>query len=186
MGNPEYAPNLMPDYLGENIGSANMGLFSKKKEEVSLPSGGNELYTDRRFNTYWLLGLSPFEDYSEEDFKKSMDAEIRKLSHVLKTQPVEMVRVKTQKKLDKLQDIYDKTDIIQKERDDAIMMFNEDMLRSNNELSRDIAKINSAIARTGWRGDGINLLKVDGLPQCESCGYMNRRGKKCINCGKRL
>ena len=163
-----------------------MGLFSKKKEEVSLPSGGNELYTDRRYNTYWLLGLSPFEDYTDEVFQKSMDSEIRKLSRVLKTQPIEMVRVKTQKKLDKLQDIYGKKDIIEKERDDAIMMFNEDMLRSNNELSRDIDKINSAISRTGWRGDGINLLKVDGLPQCDNCGYINRRDKKCINCGKKL
>ena len=115
-----------------------------------------------------------------------MDSEIKKLNRVLKTQPVEMVRVKTQKKVDKLTDIYGKDDIIEKERDDAIMMFNEDMLRSNNELSRDIAKINSAIARTGWRGDGINLLKVDGLPQCENCGYINRRVKKCINCGKKL
>ena len=163
-----------------------MGLFSKKKEEVTLPEGGNELYTDRRFNTYWMLGLSPFEDYSEEEFNKCMDSEMRKLSHVLKTQPVEMVRVKTQKKLDKLQDIYGKFDIIEKERDDAIMMFNEDMLRSNNELSRDIDKINSAISRTGWRSDGVNLLKVDGLPQCENCGYINRREKKCIKCGKRL
>ena len=163
-----------------------MGLFSKKKEEVTLPQGGNELYTDRKYNTYWLLGLSPFEDYSDEDFQKCMDAEIRKLSRVLKTQPIDMVRVKTEKKLEKLQDIYGKKDIIKKERDDAIMMFNEDMLRSNNELSTDMAKIKSAIARTGWRGDGVNLLNVEGFPQCANCGYINRREKKCIKCGKRL
>ena len=163
-----------------------MGLFSKKKEEVSLPTGGNELYTDRKYNTYWLLGLSPFEDYSTEEFNEAMDKEIRKLSRVLKTQPVDMVRIKTEKKLEKIQDIYGKFDIIEKERDDAIMMFNEDMLRYNNELSRDIQKINSAIARSGWRGDGINVLKVDGLPQCECCNYINRRTKKCIKCGNKL
>ncbi len=97
-----------------------------------------------------------------------------------------MVRVKTQKKVDKLQDIYGKQDIIDHERDVAVMMFNEDMLRYNNELSTDIEKINSAIVRSGWRGDGINPLKVDGFPQCGSCGYINRRVKKCINCGGKL
>ena len=163
-----------------------MGLFSKKKEEVSLPTGGNELYTDRRYNTYWLLGLSPFEDFTPDQIKEAMDAEIKKLNRVLRTQPVEMVRVKTQKKVDKLQDIYGKQDIIDHERDVAVMMFNEDMLRYNNELSTDMDKINSAIVRSGWRGDGINPLKVDGFPQCSGCGYINRRVKKCINCGGKL
>ncbi len=163
-----------------------MGLFSRKKEEVELPTGGNELYTDRKYNTYWLLGLSPFEDYTPDQIKEAMDLEMKKLSRVLRTQPVEMVRVKTQKKYDKLQDIYGNQTMIDKEREDAVMMFNEDMLRSNNELSRDLSKINSAIARTGWRGDGTNLLSVEGLPQCENCGYINRRVKKCIKCGKRL
>jgi hypothetical protein len=163
-----------------------MGLFSRKKEEVQLPSGGNELYTDRKYNTFWLLGLSPFEDYSDEEFNAAMDNEIKKLSRVLRTQPVEMVRVKTQKKLDKLQDIYGKKDILEKEKDDAVLMFNEDMLRYNNELSTDMEKIDSAIARSGWRGDGINPLNVKGLPQCKHCGYINRRVKKCIHCDKRL
>ena len=115
-----------------------------------------------------------------------MDTEMKKLNRVLRTQPVEMVRVKTQKKFDKLQDIYGKQDIIDQEREVAIMMFNEDMLRYNNELSTDIAKIDSAIVRSGWRGDGINPLKVEGFPQFKSCGYINRRVKKCINCGSRL
>ena len=79
-----------------------MGFFSRKKEEVELPSGGNELYTDRRFNTYWLLGYSPFEDFTSEQIQAGIDAEIKKLTRVLRTQPVEMVRVKTQKKVDKL------------------------------------------------------------------------------------
>jgi len=163
-----------------------MGLFSKKTEEVSLPTGGNELYTDRKYNTYWLLGLSPFNDYSNEEFNLSMDKEIKKLARVLKTQPVDMVRIKTEKKLEKLQDIYGKFDIIEKERDVAIMMFNEDMLRYNNELSRDMDKIKSAITRSGWRGDGINPLNVEDMPQCECCNYINRKVKKCIKCGNRL
>ncbi len=163
-----------------------MGLFSRKKEEVELPQGGNELYTDRKFNIYWLLGLSPFLDYTEEQFKTEMDKEIRKLSRVLKTQPVEMVRVKTEKKLEKIQDIYDKKDVIAQERDVAILMFNEDMLRYNNELSEDPEKIKSAIVRSGWRGDGINPLTLDGMVQCKHCNYMNRDVKKCIHCGKRL
>lgn len=166
-----------------------MGFFSRKKEEkeeVELPQGGSELYTDRRFNTYWMLGLSPFEDFTMDQIHQAMDSEIRKLSRVLKTQPVEMVRVKTEKKLKKIQDIYDKSDMIASERDTAILMFNEDMLRYNNELSTDPEKINSAIIRSGWRGDGINPLKVDGFPQCKSCGYINRATKKCIHCDKKL
>jgi len=163
-----------------------MGFFSRKKEEVELPSGGNELYIDRRFNTYWLLGLSPFEDFTPEQFQAAMDAEIKKLSRVLRTQPIEMVRVKTQKKLDKLQDIYGKQDIIDRERDDAILMFNEDILRYNNKMSTDMAEIESAIARSGWRGDGVNALSVVGFPQCGNCGYINRRTKKCIHCDKKL
>jgi len=163
-----------------------MGLFSRKKEEVALPQGGNELYTDRRFNTYWLLGLSPFEDFTPDQIKSAMDVEIKKLSRVLRTQPVEMVRVKTQQKLDKIQDIYGKDDIIAQERETAILMFNEDMLRYNNELSTDPEKIKSGIVRSGWRGDGINPLDVTGFPQCKSCGYINRDVKKCIHCGKRL
>ena len=166
-----------------------MGFFSRNKEEkeqVELPQGGSELYTDRRFNTYWLLGFSPFEDFTPEQIQSAMDAEMKKLNRVLRTQPIEMVRVKTQKKLDKLQDIYGKQDIIEKERDDAILMFNEDMLRYNNELSTDMEKIDSAIVRSGWRGDGINPLSVKGFPQCSHCGYMNRRVKKCIHCGTKL
>lgn len=163
-----------------------MGFFSRKKEEVALPSGGNELYTDRRFNTYWLLGYSPFEDFTSEQMQAGIDAEIKKLTRVLRTQPVEMVRVKTQKKVDKLQDIRDKQEMLDAEREDAILMFNEDMLRYNNELSTDMDKINSAIARSGWRGDGLNPLSVEGMPQCKHCGYINRRVKKCIHCDKRL
>jgi hypothetical protein len=163
-----------------------MGFFSRKKEEVELPQGGNELYTDRKFNTYWMLGLSPFEDFTTEQIHAAMDAEIRKLSRVLKVQPVDMVRGKTEKKLEKIQDIYDKQDVLAQERDVAILMFNEDMLRYNNELSTDIEKINSAIVRSGWRGDGTNPLNVEGFPQCKNCGYINRRTKKCIHCDKRL
>ncbi len=163
-----------------------MGFFSRKKEEVELPMGGNELYNDRRFNTYWLLGLSPFEDFTMDEIHAAMDLEIKKLSRTLRAQPIAMVKEKTEKKLNKIQDIYDKEDVIAKERDDAILMFNEDMLRYNNELSTDIDKINSAIERSGWRGDGTNFLKVDGFPQCKNCGYINRRTKKCIHCDKRL
>ena len=163
-----------------------MGFFSRKKEEVGLPQGGSELYTDRRFNTYWLLGLSPFEDFTLDELHAAMDVELKKLNRVLRTQPVEMVRVKTQQKVDKLQDIYDKKDILEHERDDAILMFNEDMLRYNNKLSTDMNEINSAITRSGWRGDGLNPLNVEGFPQCKNCGYINRRTKKCIHCDKRL
>ena len=166
-----------------------MGFFSRNKEEkeqARMPQGGSELYVDRRFNIYWLLGYSPFEDYSAEQFRSAMDLEIKKLSRVLRTQPVEMVRVKTQKKLDKIQDIYDKEDVIAGEREDAVLMFNEDMLRYNNELSTDREKIDSAIIRSGWRGDGINPLSVEGLPQCSHCGYINRKVKKCIHCGRKL
>jgi len=115
-----------------------------------------------------------------------MDLEIRKLERVLKTQPVEMVRVKTQKKVDKLRDIYGKQNLIDSEREMAILMFNEDMLRYNNELSTDMDKINSAITRSGWRGDGVNPLNVEGMPQCKNCGYINRKTKKCIHCEKKL
>lgn len=175
-------------YVGNRLAPF-MGFFSRKKEEkeqVEMPQGGNELYVDRRFNIYWLLGYSPFEDYTIEQLHSAMDLEIKKLSRVLRTQPVEMVRVKTQKKLDKIQDIYDKEDDIAHERDDAILMFNEDMLRYNNELSTDREKIDSAIVRSGWRGDGINALSIEGMPQCAHCAYINRKVKKCIHCGKKL
>ena len=163
-----------------------MGFFSRKKEEVELPQGGNELYTDRKFNTYWMIGLSPFEDFTKEELHAAMDVEIKKLTRTLRAQPVDMVKGKTEKKLEKIQDIYDKDDVLAQERETAILMFNEDMLRYNNELSTDMEKINSAIVRSGWRGDGVNPLNVEGFPQCKNCGYINRRTKKCSHCDKRL
>lgn len=159
-----------------------MGLFSRKEE---VPKEGNELYTDRKYNTYWLLGLSPFTDYTAEQMSDALGKEMRKLKHVLNTDPVSMVKVKTEMKLEKLQHVSDNMKLMDAERDQAILMFNEDMIRSNGGTSTDRALIDSAIARTGWK-DGMSLLSVEGMPQCGSCGYINRATKKCINCGKRL
>ncbi len=159
-----------------------MGLFSKKTE---VPVEGNELYTDRRFNTFWMLGISPFAEQTEEEFEKAMDTEIRKISRVLSTNPVDMVKVKTEQKLEKLNYVKGNKSAIEKDRDQAVLMFNEDMVRSIGTISTDPEQIKSAILRTGWK-DGMNVLSVDGMPQCRECGYINRETKKCIKCGKRL
>jgi len=159
-----------------------MGLFSKKTE---TPIEGNELYTDRRFNTFWMLGISPFSEQTDEEFNKAMDSEIRKISRVLGTNPVDMVKVKTEQKLEKLNYIKGNKSAIEKDRNQAVLMFNEDMVRSIGSVSTDPDQIKGAILRTGWK-DGLNVLSVEGMPQCKECGYINRVTKKCIKCGKRL
>jgi len=159
-----------------------MGFFSKKKE---APVEGNELYTDRRFNTFWMLGLSPFRELTDEEFGKAMDSEIRKITRVLGTNPVDMVKVKTEQKLEKLNYVKENASAIDRDRDQAILMFNEDMVRSIGSVSTDPEQIKGAIVRTGWK-DGLDLLSVEGMPQCRECGYINRATKKCIKCGKRL
>ena len=45
--------------------------------------------------------------------------------------------------------------------------------------------IDATIAREGW-ADGTGLVKVDGMPHCPKCGYINRKTKHCVNCGSKL
>ena len=56
---------------------------------------------------------------------------------------------------------------------------------NHGEVPTDAAMIDATIAREGW-ADGTGLVKVDGMPHCPTCGYINRKTKHCVNCNAKL
>ena len=156
-----------------------------KKEEKPVENKRPE-QSERQYNLYWMIRMSPFAEYSDEEVQAAIEKKIKEINRTLKTQPVEMVRVKSEKKVAKLEEVSGKKDVIATERDEAILHFNKNMMDDNNgEVPTDITKINAAISREGW-ADGTGLVNVDGMPHCPKCGYINRKTKLCVNCGAKL
>lgn len=159
-------------------------IFGKKDEkpvENKMPE-----QSERQYNLYWMIRRSPFADYSDEEIQEAIEKKIREVSRTLKTKPVEMVRVKSEKKVEKLEALSGNKEAIEAERDEAILHFNRNMIEDNNgEVPTDPAKISATVAREGW-ADGTGLVNVDGMPYCPKCGYINRKTKHCVNCGSKL
>lgn len=162
-----------------------MAWFFGKKEEKPVENKMPE-QSERQYNLYWMIRMSPFADYSDEEVQAAIEKKIRELNRTLKTQPVEMVRVKNEKKVAKLESLYGNGDAIAEERDQAILHFNRNMIEDNNgEVPTDPAKISATVSREGW-ADGTGLVDVTGMPHCSRCGYINRKTKVCVNCGSKL
>lgn len=159
-------------------------LFGKKEEtpvENKMPE-----QSERQYNLYWMIRMSPFTDYPDEDVQKAIEKKIAELNKTLRTQPVEMVRAKNERKVAKLESMVGNTEAIAEERDQAILHFNRNMIEDNSgTVPVDSQKISSTIAREGW-ADGTGLVNVDGMPHCPRCGYINRKTKTCVNCGTKL
>ncbi len=167
------------------VDSRHMAWFFGKKEEKPIENKRPE-QSERQYNLYWMIRKSPFAEYTDEEIQEAIEKKIREVNRTLKTQPVEMVRVKSEKKVAKLEEISGKKDVIAAERDAAILHFNMNMADDNNgEVPQDMSKINAAISREGW-ADGTGLVNVDGMPHCAKCGYINRKTKLCVNCGAKL
>ena len=162
-----------------------MAWFFGKKEEKPVENKMPE-QSERQYNLYWMIRMNPFADYSDEEVQVAIERKIRELNRTLKTQPVEMVRVKNEKKVAKLESLSGNGDAIAEERDQAILHFNRNMIEDNNgEVPTDPAKISATVSREGW-ADGTGLVNVDGMPHCSRCGYINRKTKVCVNCGSKL
>ena len=131
--------------------------------------------SERQYNLFWMIRMSPFAEYSDEQIQEAIEKKVREVNRTLKTQPVEMVRVKSERKVAKLESLSGNKEAIEAERDQAILHFNRNMIEDNNgEVPTDAAKIDATVAREGW-ADGTGLVKVDGMPHCPKCGYMGRR-----------
>ena len=162
-----------------------MAWFFGKKEEKPVENKMPE-QSERQYNLYWMIRMSPFTDYSDDEVQAAIEKKVRELNRTLKTQPVEKVRVKNEKKVAKLESLSGNGDAIAEERDQAILHFNRNMIEDNNgEVPTDPAKISATVSREGW-ADGTGLVNVDGMPHCPRCGYINRKTKVCVNCGSKL
>ncbi len=162
-----------------------MAWFSGRKEEKPVENRIPE-QSERQYNLYWMIRRSPFAEYSDEEIQEAIGKKLKEVNRTLGTRPVEMVRVKTERKVAKLEALSGDPDAIAAERDQAILHFNRNMLEDNNgTVPTDQATIDAIIAREGW-ADGTGLVKVDGMPHCPRCGYINRRTKLCVNCGGKL
>lgn len=159
-------------------------LFGKKEEkpvENKMPE-----QSERQYNLYWMIRRSPFADYSDEEIQEAIEKKLREVNRTLKTQPVQMVKAKSERKVAKLEALSGDRDAIARERDEAILHFNRNMIEDNNgQVPTDPAKISATITREGW-ADGTGLVSVDGMPHCPRCGYINRKTKHCVNCGTKL
>lgn len=159
-------------------------LFGKKEEkpvENKMPE-----QSERQYNLYWMIRRSPFTDYSDEEIQEAIEKKIREVNRTLKTQPVQMVKAKSEKKVAKLEALSGDRDAIARERDEAILHFNRNMIEDNNgQVPTDPAKISATVTREGW-ADGTGLVDVEGMPHCPKCGYINRKTKHCVNCGAKL
>lgn len=161
-----------------------MSWFSKKDPEPVV----NKLpeQSERQYNLFWMIRMSPFADYSDEEIQSAIERKVKEVNRTLKTQPVQMVKDKSEKKVAKLEALSGDPKAIASERNEAILHFNRNMIEDNGgTVPDDISKINSSIAREGW-ADGTGLLNVDGMPHCSKCGYINRKTKHCVNCGAKL
>ena len=162
-----------------------MAWFFSKKEEKPVENKMPE-QSERQYNLYWMIRMSPFTDYSDDEVQAAIEKKVRELNRTLKTQPVEKVRVKNEKKVAKLESLSGNGDAIAEERDQAILHFNRNMIEDNNGMvPTDPAKISATVSREGW-ADGTGLVNVDGMPHCPRCGYINRKTKVCVNCGSKL
>ena len=162
-----------------------MAWFFGKKEEKPVENKMPE-QSERQYNLFWMIRMSPFAEYTDEQIQDAIEKKVREVNRTLKTQPVEMVRVKSERKVAKLESLSGNKEAIEAERDQAILHFNRNMIEDNNgEVPTDAAKIDATVAREGW-ADGTGLVKVDGMPHCPKCGYINRKTKHCVNCGSKL
>ncbi len=158
--------------------------FGKKDEkpvENKLPE-----QSERQYNLFWMIRMSPFADRSDEEVQQAIDRKIAEVERTLRTQPVEMVRVKSERKVEKLKALSGDSAAIAAERDEAILHFNRNMIEDNGgSVPTDPAKISATVSREGW-ADGTGLVDVEGMPHCPRCGYINRKTKVCVNCGSKL
>lgn len=160
--------------------------WSFRKKEEKLVKNKTPEQSERQYNLYWMIRRSPFVDYSDEEIQEAIDKKLKEVNKTLRTQPVQMVKAKSEKKVAKLESLSGNREAIAAERDEAIFHFNRNMLEDNNgEVPTDVVKINVAIAREGW-ADGAGLVNVDDMPHCPKCDYINRKTKYCINCGAKL
>lgn len=156
-----------------------------KKDEAPVENKVPE-QSERQYNLYWMIRRSPFADYSDEEIQEAIEKKIREVNRTLKTQPIQMVKAKSERKVAKLEKLSGDRESIARERDEAILHFNRNMLEDNDGVvPTDPAKISATIAREGW-ADGTGLVNVDGMPHCPRCGYINRKTKVCVNCGSKL
>ena len=159
-------------------------LFGNKEEkpiENKMPE-----QSERQYNLYWMIRMNPFTDYSDEEIQKAIEKKVSELNRTLRTQPIDMVRAKSERKVEKLESLAGNKQAIAAERDEAILHFNRNMIEDNNgSVPTDASKIEATIAREGW-ADGVGLVSVDGMPHCPKCGYINRKTKACVNCGSKL
>lgn len=156
-----------------------------KKEETPVVNKLPE-QSERQYNLYWMIRRSPFADYSDEEIQEAIEKKIKEVNRTLKTQPIQMVKAKSERKVAKLEELSGNREAIARERDEAILHFNRNMLEDNDgAVPTDPAKISATITREGW-ADGTGLVNVDGMPHCPRCGYINRKTKVCVNCGSKL
>lgn len=162
-----------------------MAWFFGKKEEKPIENKMPE-QSERQYNLFWMIRRSPFAEYSDEEIQEAIEKKIKEVNRTLKTQPVEMVRVKSEKKVAKLEALSGDKEAIATERDEAILHFNRNMIEDNGgAVPTDPEKISATVSREGW-ADGNGLVNVDGMPHCPRCGYINRKTKTCVNCGSKL
>ena len=159
-------------------------LFGRKEEkpvENKMPE-----QSERQYNLYWMIRRSPFAEYTDEEIQEAIEKKIREVNRTLKTQPVEMVRAKSERKVAKLESLSGDREAIAAERDQAILHFNRNMIEDNNgAVPTDEARIKVTVTREGW-ADGTGLVDVTGMPHCPRCGYINRKTRHCVNCGEKL
>ena len=162
-----------------------MAWFFGKKEERPVENKMPE-QSERQYNLFWMFRVSPFADRTDEEVQAAIDRKVKEIRRTLVTNPVEMVRVKSERKVAKLEALSGDREAIAAERDEAILHFNRNMVEDNGgEVPTDPAKIAATVAREGWV-DGASPVSVDGMPHCPRCGYINRRTKVCVNCGSKL
>lgn len=108
-----------------------MAWFFGKKEEKPVENKIPE-QSERQYNLFWMIRMSPFADYTDEQIQEAIERKIREVNRTLKTQPVEMVRAKSERKVAKLESLSGNREAIEEERDQAILHFNRNMIEDNN------------------------------------------------------
>ncbi len=107
-----------------------MAWFLGKKDEKPVENRVPE-QSERQHNLYWMIRLSPFAEYTDDEVREAMEKKIREINRALKTQPVEMVRAKSERKVAKLESLLGDGTAIGSERDQAILHFNRNMIEDN-------------------------------------------------------
>lgn len=172
-------------FIYDDADSHDMVWIFGKKEEKPVENKIPE-QSERQYNLFWMIRRSPFADYSDEEIQEAIDKKLKEINRTLKTKPVDMVRIKSERKVAKLEALSGNKEAIEAERDEAILHFNRNMLEDNNgEVPTDPEKISATVSREGW-ADGTGLVDVEGMPHCPRCGYINRKTKHCVNCDAKL